>query len=157
MYWGVVPAYQQGPLFQLWSESGIATDCAQFQTIIAVSPMVGYLMQTLQWYLDNHSSSPFPYQNVTDFVTYFVDPIMNIINGYGAPNLDQITFADVLPIFGRIPGFDGPLGRWSCPRISWQRLWKAASSWVQAMYNPAVDLLDNQIVLQTSPATAVWL
>ncbi len=157
MYWGNFPAYQQGPLFQLWSESGIATDCAQFQTIIAVSPMVGYLMQTLQWYLDNHSSSPFPYQNVTDFVTYFVDPIMNIINGYGAPNLDQITFADVLPIFGRIPGFDGPLGSWSVPGVGWQRFEKGASSWVQAMYNAAVELLDNQIVLQTSPATAVWL
>ena len=157
MYWGNFPEYQQGPLFQLWNESGIAGDCAQFQTVIAISPVVGYLTQTLQYYLDNHASSPFPYENMADFVTYFVDPIMNIINGYGAPNLAQITFGDVLPIFGRIPGFDGPLGSWSVPGVGWQRFEKGASSWVQALYDVAVGLFDTPVVLHTAKATAVWL
>ena len=125
--------------------------------IIAVSPVVGYLTQTLQWYLDNHSSCPFPYQNMTDFATYFVDPIMNIINGTVHRTWIRSRLRTCSPssVGFQASTVHSGVGRYRAS--GWQRFEKGAASWVQAMWDAALEQLFNEVVLHTSPATAVWL
>jgi hypothetical protein len=154
MNWGNFPAYQTGPTFELWSETGMAADCAELQTFIAISPAVGYAGKTLAYYFANNPTMP--YTNQQDFIDYFVDPFMTVINGYGAPDLSTILLGDLLPIFGRVPGFDGPLASWSVPGVGWQRFQNGASSWVQAMFEIASRTID-VTVSYDNPATAVWL
>jgi hypothetical protein len=159
MNWGNFPDYQNPndseQRFQLWNEAGMAADCAQLQTYIAASPATGRMAYTVEAAL-NDPAFPFTYENLQDFINYFVDPFMNVINGYGKPDLSQILVGDLLPIFGRIPGFDGPLASWSVPGEGWQRFKNGASTWVQGMYDIALGL-GQPVTLQSTTATKVWL
>ena len=148
--WGNFPQYQQGSQFALWNKPGMAADCAELESFILVSPAVGYFEKTLGEYFNNPPHWMPAYQDLADFKYFFVDPYMSIINGYGSANLDQMMFAELFPLFGRFPFFEGPLASFSVPGNGWKRFVKGASSWVQAMYDLASAAMTTTLMTSTS-------
>ena len=158
MNWGNFPAYQTGDQFQLWHETGMAQNCEELQAFIAISPLLGYGGRPLGQYLQDAGSGPLktPFTDLQDFEDYFVDPYMTIINGYGKPDLDSVVLGELLPIFGRVPGFPGPLASWTEPGLGWKRFAQGTSSWVEAMYAAAAKTIEVTEYLSSS-VSDVWI
>jgi NAD(P)-binding Rossmann-like domain len=156
MNWGNFPAYQNGTLFALYNQSGMVADCEDFQTFMAsLFPQhLDKATESVQDWLN--SPTPNPLTNVTDFVDYFIDPYMTIINGYGAPDLDSVMLADILPLFGKMPFFPGPMGSMTTPGVGWQRWTLGARSWVQTMLDVAQTTMSVSLVGNTT-VHGVWL
>ena len=156
MNWGNFPKYQQGPLFQLYSEPGMVKDCQQLQDFMKdfFDFDKNWAGKSVQDWLNAPVGGPLT--NPTDFTWYFVDPYMSVIMGYGRPDLSEILFEDLLPIFGKIPEYPGPMGSWTQPGVGWQRWVKGARSWVQTMYDVASQSVEIDFA-KSSKATAVWL
>ena len=156
MNWGNFPAYQQGPLFALYSETGMVPDCRQLQDFIRsfFDFDLKWAGKSVQDWLDHPTGAPLV--DPTDFVDYFVDPYMSVIMGYGAPDLTAILFEDILPIFGKIPFFPGPMASWTEPGVGWQRWVNGSRTWVKTMLDVAKASIDVTLAMSTK-ATAVWL
>lgn len=156
MNWGNFPAYQQGPLFALYNETGMVPDCTRLQDFIRTFFDFDkkWASRSLQQWLDAPTGGPLV--NPTDFINYFVDPYMSVVMGYGAPDLTEILFEDIAPIFGDIPGFPGPMAGWTTPGTGWKRWTNGAQSWVKMMYRVASQGIELKWV-GSSPVTAVWL
>lgn len=155
MNWGNFPEYQQGPLFALYSQPGMVADCQQLQNFIQflVPFDLKWTGKSVQDWLNNPGR---PLNNPKDFVDYFVDPYMSVIMGYGSPDLTEILFEDILPIFGKIPFFPGPMGSWTDPGVGWERWVHGARSWVQTMLDVAKGAIDVSLVPSTK-VSAVWI
>lgn len=156
MNWGNFPAYQTGPTFALYNEAGMIGDCENFQQFMG-SLFPGNLKaagQSVQDWLA--APQPNPLTNTADFVAYFIDPYMTIINGYGAPKLDSVMLGDVMPLFAKMPFFDGPMGSLTTPGVGWQRWSNGARSWVQAMLIVASQAMAVTFVGSTT-VRGVWL
>lgn len=155
MNWGNFPAYQSGDEFALWSEPGMEDDCRSLQDFIR-NPIDDFrwLTRSLQDWFDD---PPKPLANPNDFLTYFVDPYLSIMNGYGVPTMDSVLFYDLIPLFGKVPFFDGPMGSWTEPGKGWQRWQKGARSWVETMHGVAAGAFANLDLKLSTRATAVWL
>lgn len=148
--WGNFPAYQQGPDFALYSPE-MAADARAFTEFIERSPWTGWAGRTVADFFRDP-------RGVTDpatFADYFVAPYLSIINGYGSANMDQVTFADLAPLFDEIPFCTTPLGSFSQPGKGWSRFTDGSSSWVRAMASRAATTLTTRVRLGAT-ATAVW-
>lgn len=153
MNWGNFPAYQTGTTFALYDLPGMVDDCTAFQEFMQSLPIHPSLLTTsLQDFLDD---PPSPLTDVADFTAYFIDPYMTIVNGYGAPALNSVMLADLLPLFAKLPFFDGPLGALTVPGQGWQRWTKGSSSWVAAMNTVAGQGLNLTFVPNTT-VHGVW-
>src|SRR2546428_4802123 len=87
-YWGNFAAYQSTPLWQ----AGKA-DCMTFQTVLANQPEP---TDTLDQFLQANAAK---FKNLQSFETYFLDPYMSIMNGYGQALLDDVTVLEIAPLF----------------------------------------------------------
>jgi hypothetical protein len=155
MNWGNFPEYQQGPLFALYSEAGMVKDCTELQNFMRSFfdfHLESWAGKSVQDWLDAPVGGPLT--NPADFVSYFVDPYMSVIMGYGAPDLPAILFEDILPLFGKMLLFPGPMAAWTEPGVGWQRWVNGARSWVQTMLDAAKKSID---VTLSTKASAVWL
>ena len=158
MNWGNFPQYQQGPLFALYSEPGMVPDCTELQNFIRsfFDFEMGWAGKSVQDWLNAPVGGTLT--NPADFISYFVDPYMSVIMGYGAPDLSAILFEDILPLFGKIPFFPGPMAAWTQPGLGWQRWTNGARTWVQTMFDVAKKSIDVSLVVSSpNGATGVWL
>lgn len=109
--WGNFSDYQTGSNFALYDEDMMA-DANTFENFLEFALLEGWANKTLQEYFDN---PPQTYRNKDKFLTYFLAPYLSIINGYGAALMDQTTFADIDPLFLKIPFLKTPLGSFTKP------------------------------------------
>ena len=155
MNWGNFPEYQAGERFALFSEAGMVSDCENFQS---------FMHSLLPWHLGSVTESvgdwlekpSHPLVNKDDFISYFIDPYMTIINGYGAPKLDSVMIGDITPLFAKIPFFPGPMASLTEPGVGWQRWTKGSRSWVTTMFDVAAKAMPVTLVGSTR-VEGVWV
>ena len=130
-YWGNFAAYQTSPMYQKG-----ARDCATFEALMKAHPLA---LELLSDFLDTHQSEFDDYQG---FLTYFLDPYLSIMNGYGAALLDEVWVPEVAFLFNN--------GYASLTKANglFQRFEHGAMSWIDAMVAfagtqfPGVDRLN---------------
>jgi predicted NAD/FAD-binding protein len=123
-YWGNFPSYQATPLY-----TQRAGDAGTFESLMKTQPMLPTSLQVL---LDVQQTRFNDYQ---DFLTYFLDPYLSIMNGYGAALLDQIYVPEAAFLFDRnYASFTD----WSS---NFMRFHYGAAQWVQTMAQDAVNLM----------------
>lgn len=155
MNWGNFPDYQTGELFALYGREGMSADCGifeEFMNTMFLHPR-GALESVQDWLAD---PQPQGLYDKDAFVTYFLDPYLTIINGYGAPKLGSVMLADILPLFGKMPLFPGPMGAFTRPGTGWQRWTKGSRSWVETMLTVAQAAMPVTVVGSTR-ACGVWI
>ena len=121
--WGNFDAYQTGPNFAMYTEV-MVRNAKRFQDFIDVCLIEGWGGKTLEEYF---STLKVPYEQQDDFLAYFVDPYLSIINGYGAALLGKVKFEDLFPLFAHIPGVWPGLGSFTHPGSGYRRFLKGAS------------------------------
>ena len=125
-YWGNFPSYQTTPLYQQG-----AGDAGIFESVLKNQPLLPTSLQVL---LDAQKTR---FSNYTAFETYFLDPYLSIMNGYGAALLDQIYVPEAAFLFNNnYASFTS----WSS---DFMRFHYGAMQWVQTMAQDAVDLMPN--------------
>jgi NAD(P)-binding Rossmann-like domain len=140
--WGNFPTYgatdsakTPGSQFALFSPA-MWNDATTFQTAVDMSVVHRTLGHTIDAYFEANRGE---YQDPTTFQNMFLAPYLSIINGYGATLSDQVTFGDLLPLFGslgsgsRWPG----LARFTQPCQGYARFVDGATSFIQAMADAA--------------------
>lgn len=153
--WGNFESYRGGEQFGMYTEA-MYEDAKRFQDFIDVSLILGYAGKTLDEYFNGLSV---PYLAQEDFVAYFVDPYLSIINGYGASLGNQVKFEDLFPLFANLPGRYPGLGSFTEPGSGYRRFVNGASSLVQALADQAQQLktshvwLDSTVLGVTVPET----
>lgn len=155
MNWGNFPEYQSGELFALYQRAGMSADCANFEEYM--NSMVLHprgALESMQDWLDD--PQPNGLTDKDDFIAYFLDPYLSIINGYGAPKLPSVMLADILPLFAKMPLFPGPMGAFTKPGTGWQRWTQGSRSWVETMLTVAKGAMSVTVVGSTR-ACGVWL
>ena len=139
-YWGNFPAYQGTGLWQ----AGKA-DCMTFQTLLANNPRP---TDTLDQFLQANAGM---FQNLPRFKTYFLDPYMSIMNGYGQALLDDVTVIEIAPLFDL--GFANLVQ----PGKGFQRFAKGSGQWIATMLAFAKSVLkDDLTVWLSSSVGGVW-
>jgi hypothetical protein len=152
--WGNFDAYRGGTDFAMYTEA-MYDDAKRFQDFIDLSLVLGWGSKSLAEYFD---TVDVPYSDQQEFLAYFVDPYLSIINGYGASLSRQVTFDDLFPLFANLPGKFPGLGSFTQPGSGYRRFVKGASSLVQAMADQAQQLkpahlwLDSTVLGVTAPA-----
>lgn len=127
--WGNFSDYQTGPNFALFTPA-MRRDAQRFQDFIDVALVEGWGSKTVA---DYFKSLEVPYEDQSAFLNYFLFPYLSIINGYGAALDNQVTFDDLVPLFGNIPGKFPGLGSFTQPGSGYSRFVNGASSLVQAL------------------------
>jgi hypothetical protein len=121
MFWGNYPDYQSTSLYK----AGQA-DASLFQQMLAAQPG---LPIALQPYL---AAQQHLFNDFALFETYFLDPYLSIMNGYGAALLDEVYIPEIGLLFDR--GY-ASFTNWSS---DFMRFHDGAMAWVQAMANDAI-------------------
>ena len=125
-YWGNFGPYQTTPLYQQR-----AGDAGIFESLMKAEPMYPTSLQVL---LDAQKTL---FGNYTVFETYFLDPYLSIMNGYGAALLDQIYVPEAAFLWNNnYASFTS----WSS---EFMRFHYGAMQWVQTMAQDAVNLMPN--------------
>jgi hypothetical protein len=125
------------------------SDCVTFQDAVDQSVIDGTLSQTLDDYFNANSGD---YQDVADFQALFLAPYLSIINGYGATLSNEVTFADLLPLFGSL-GSGSPwpgLARFTQPCQGYSRFVNGASSLIQQMATVASENPNHTVSLNST-------
>jgi hypothetical protein len=123
-YWGNFPGYNTTPLFQQGS-----ADAATFETLMKVEPGLPVALDSLL------GAENDLFKNFALFETYFLDPYMSIMNGYGAALLDEVYVPEVAFLFNQdFASFTN----WSS---NFKRFHYGAMQWVQMMAKDAVASL----------------
>ena len=123
-YWGNFPGYNTTPLFQQGS-----ADAATFETLMKVEPGLPVALDSLL------TAENDLFKNFALFETYFLDPYMSIMNGYGAALLDEVYVPEVAFLFNQdFASFTN----WSS---NFKRFHYGAMQWVQMMAKDAVASL----------------
>jgi hypothetical protein len=140
-YWGNFPDYQTTTLFQQG-----APDAGTFETLMKIQPGMPVSLDTLL----NAEQSLFT--DFDTFETYFLDPYLSIMNGYGAALLGEVYVPEIGFLFDR--GY-ASFTDWSNDFL---RFHDGAMSWVQAMATDAVaSVPQGSITILTGvTATAVY-
>lgn len=152
--WGNFPAYQQGGNFAMYTPS-MYRNAQRFQDFMDVALFEGFANKTISEYF---SGLTVPYEDQDAFLNYFLYPYLSIINGYGASLADQVTCADIVPLFANLPGKYPGLGSFTNPGSGYGRFVNGASSLVQALANQAQSFKPasawmNSTVTSVAPAT----
>lgn len=162
--WGNFDAYQTGPNYAMYTDAMMA-NAKRFQDFIDVALFEGWGSKSLAEYFE---TLKVPYEQQDDFLAYFVDPYLSIINGYGASLSRQVTFDDLVPLFAHVPGIWPGLGSFTHPGSGYRRFLKGASSLVEALADQARQLKPAQELLGTKvmgvvasdtlpgPVTVTW-
>jgi hypothetical protein len=158
--WGNMPDYgatdttkAPGSPFALYSPAMWA-DAVTFQDAVDAS-VLGGLSQTLDPYFAANAAK---YQDLATFQNMFLASYLSIINGYGATLTDQVTFGDLLPLFGSL-GSGSPwpgLARFTEPSQGFTRFVDGASSFVEAMAASAAQNKPGATVTYNADVTAVY-
>jgi hypothetical protein len=136
-YWGNFPAYQTTSLYQQG-----ASDAATFEALLKAQPG---LMLSLQTLLNSDTGL---FKDLSTFETYFLDPYLSIMNGYGSALLGEIYVPEVAFLFDQ--GY-ASFTDWSS---DFMRFHYGAMQWVQAMATDAVSSMPNGAVTILTGATA---
>jgi predicted NAD/FAD-binding protein len=125
-YWGNFAPYQTTPLYQQR-----AGDAGIFESLMKAQPMHPTSLKVL---LDAQKTR---FSDYTVFETYFLDPYLSIMNGYGAALLDQIYVPEAAFLWNNnYASFTS----WSS---KFMRFHYGAMQWVQTMAQDAVNLMPN--------------
>lgn len=158
-YWGNFGSYRSTPL----ALTGM-TDCQTFQNLLKAKLSLGYateLMQTVQTLIDENKSQ-FTNGDPTNFITYFLDGYMSIMNGYGNALLNELLVADLAPLW------DLGYASFTQDVSNYARFKNGADSWVQQMWTLAQSALGSttlqgvfqstvtQVYPSTAGPTVVW-
>jgi hypothetical protein len=160
--WGNFPAYGAtnstkpiGSQFALYSPTMWA-DATTFQNAVDAAVVNKTLLsQTLDEYF---AQSGADYQDLNCFQNMFLAPYLSIINGYGATLSNQVTFEDLLPLFGSL-GSGSPwpgLARFTEPCQGYQRFVDGATSFISAMATAAGSNNSNYLLRLNSSVQAVY-
>ena len=87
-YWGNFPAYQSTDLYEQH-----AADCAMFGQLLTDEPI---LLAPLANYLAANGSQ---FADLTSFESFFLDPYMSIMNGYGQALLGDVLVPEIALLF----------------------------------------------------------
>lgn len=143
--WGNFDSYRTGPKFAMY-DADMYADAKRFQDFVDVS-LLGHAGETLAEYF---AGLKVPYVNQKDFLSYFLDPYLSIINGYGASLADQVKFEDLFPLFANLPGKFPGLGSFTNPGSGYRRFVNGASSLVQALADQAQQQKSSQVWLDST-------
>ncbi len=135
-YWGNLAPYQTTPLAQ----SGTA-DCLAFDQLLEAHP---YSLMTLATYLADHQSV-FTGGSSAHFETYFLDPLLSILNGYSSPLTNQLLAPEIAFVF------DHNLASFEHPTTGFQRFGSGAAAFPRQMGEWA----SSQAGVTTMPYTCV--
>ena len=149
-YWGNFAAYQTTPL---WQQG--AADCTAFEALLLSQP---FILATVRRFLEANRPA---FQSLQDLRTFFLDPYMSIMNGYGAALLDDLF----VPEIGFL--FDKKLASFSDFSNNFARFKNGSQSWIDAMaafaqqqFGADLTIGLNSKVLELYPdgsgATVVW-
>jgi hypothetical protein len=140
-YWGNFPSYQTTPLYQQG-----AGDAGIFESLLKILPMDPTSLQVL---LNGQKSR---FSDFNDFETFFLDPYLSIMNGYGAALLNQIYVPEAAFLF------DENYASFTSWSSNFMRFHYGAMQWVQTMAQDAVDLMPNGSVdiVTGASVTAVY-
>ncbi len=134
--WGNFPAYgatdttkTPGSQFAMYSPAMWA-DAITFQNAVDEAVVNRTLGQTVDAYFAANGAD---YQDPAGFISMFLGPYLSIINGYGATLSAQVTFGDLLPLFGALDSLWPGLARFTAPCQGYERFVDGASSLIQAM------------------------
>jgi NAD(P)-binding Rossmann-like domain len=131
-YWGNFGSYRSTPL----ALSGMA-DCQTFQNLLQAKWNLGYaleLMTTVQSFIQENAAQ-FTNGDPTNFITYFLDGYMSIMNGYGNALLGTLLIADLAPLF------DLGYASFTDDVNGYARFKNGADGWVQQMWSLAQSAL----------------
>jgi hypothetical protein len=147
-YWGNFPAYQTTPLAQ-----GAQHDIAAFDTLLSAETIgrdVLDYIEPVAAYLSRNSSA---FDDLAHFETYFLDPYMSIMNGYGNALLESVVVGDIAPLWdlgyasftNEVTGY----GRFQLGAESWvQKMWTLA----QQGFGTALNAMFSTTVVQLYPS-----
>lgn len=142
-YWGNFAAYQNTSLYQQGEG-----DCATFEKLLA--SLLRDLWdsgETLEAFLEGHSGR---FKDLSFFESYFLDPYMSIMNGYGQALLDKVKLLDVWPLFKY--GY----ARFTREGEGFARFRDGSSSWIEAMADQAKAQLGGSLeIVLGATATAL--
>jgi len=159
--WGNFPEYgatdaakPPGSQFAMFSPEAWA-DASRFQDSVDLAPIEHRLGMTIEDYFTQHGDQ---YHDAAALCTGFLYPYLSIINGYGASLASQVTFADLLPLFGSL-GSGSPwpgLARMTGPCHGYTRFVDGAQSFVDAMAASAQANQPSAQVSLDSQVSAVY-
>lgn len=127
-YWGNFPEYQSTELF----ESG-KHDAEVFAELVMPRLSASFafeLRDSLAKLLDNNVQE---FANQKQFVTYFLDGYMSIMNGYGNALVNEVLVADIVPLW------DFGYASFTEEVTGYARFTDGADSWVRQMWKVATD------------------
>ena len=136
-YWGNFPGYQTTSLYKQG-----AADATTFESLLKAQPGMPISLQALL----NAEAGLF--QDLSSFETYFLDPYLSIMNGYGSALLGQIFVPEVAFLFDQ--GY-ASFTNWSS---DFMRFHFGAMQWVQTMATDAVKSMPSGAVTILTGATA---
>jgi len=151
-YWGNFAAYQNTDLYRRGAPSA-----AVFERLLAAANLRKdpiELLATVEAFLKNNAASfPSP-SDLTLFTTYFLDPYMSIMNGYGGARLDTTALIDIAALW------DLGYASFTTATEGYARFANGAQSWVHHMaglaqdhFGPALTLTLNSSVSQIYPTS----
>jgi NAD(P)-binding Rossmann-like domain len=159
--WGNFPDYgatngpkPSGSPFGLYSQK-MWNDAETFQSAVAGALIHrSRLAQNLDDYFAEQAGD---YEDVDSFKNMFLYPYLSIINGYGASLSKQVTFADLLPLFGSFGSgsFWHGLARFTQPCQGYARFVNGAQNLVEALATEAAKQLPATVSLN-SKVSAVY-
>ncbi len=135
-YWGNFSDYQNTSLYQQG-----AADANTFEALLKAQPG---MMLSLQSLLDAEAGL---FNDLPTFETYFLDPYLSIMNGYGSALLGEIYVPEVAFLFDQ--GY-ASFTNWSS---DFMRFHFGAMQWVQAMATDAVNSMPGGAVTILTGAT----
>jgi NAD(P)-binding Rossmann-like domain len=162
--WGNFDAYRTGANFAMYTPA-MYRNAQRFQDTIDGALVDGDGSKTVAEYFDGLSV---PYEDQQQFLSYFIDPYLSIINGYGASLSDQVTMDDLVPLFANIPGKYPGLGSFTSPGTGYGRFVNGASSLVEALaaqaqaLKPAAAWMNTTVISVAAaprlpgPVTVTW-
>jgi predicted NAD/FAD-binding protein len=152
MNWANFDAYQNPATFSMYTEA-MRRNATTFQDFTEVALLTS-AKESLSDYFANQGLQYGSEQDCQDFLNYFMYPYLSIINGYGASLMDEMLFADIAPLFMKVPLNTGPLASFTSEGKGWQRFTNGAGSWVQAMADVGAKSIPTSIT-RTSTVTSV--
>lgn len=148
--WGNFPEYQTSA--NLIYSQEIEHDGNLFQKFVGKSIFNRKSNQSLASHFEENKHL---YKDPQKFIHYCLWPYLSIINGYGAHLMEETKFADILPLFSKLPFFASPLGSFTKPSRAWERFENGASEWIKAMQDVSFKYCEPTLFLN-SKAMDVW-
>jgi len=138
-FWGNFAAYQDTDLYRQGAPSA-----AVFEGLLAAANLRKdpiELVATVKTFLDkNEAAFPSP-TDLALFMTYFLDPYMSIMNGYGEARLDTTALIDIAALW------DLGYASFTAATEGYARFANGAQSWVHHMASLAQDHFGPELTL----------